>query len=74
MAPNRKQRALMLQMNAVDRWIDQRIRLLLRLEKFTADRSRATEPDGGANRTAALERVMSTKKDIAPHPIKPLKT
>jgi hypothetical protein len=44
MAPNRKQRALMLQMNVVDRQIDQKVRLLLRLENFAADRGRAPEP------------------------------
>jgi hypothetical protein len=56
MALNRMQRALMLQMNVVDRRIDQKVRLLLRLEKFAADRGRATEPDG------RRERAMSTKK------------
>jgi hypothetical protein len=46
MAPNRKQRALMLQMNVVDRQIDQNVRSLLTLQKFAAGRDRATEPDG----------------------------
>jgi hypothetical protein len=46
MAPNRKQRASMLQMNVVDRQIDQKVRSLLTLEKFAADRRRATEPEG----------------------------
>jgi hypothetical protein len=48
MAPNRKQRASILQMNVVDRQIDQKVRLL-RLEKFAADRNRATERMAGAN-------------------------
>jgi hypothetical protein len=36
----------MLQMNVVDRQINQKVRLLLRLEKFAAHRGRATEPEG----------------------------
>jgi hypothetical protein len=50
MAPNRKQRVWILQMNVVDRRIDQKVRLLLTLEKFKAD----MEPPSrraGANRT-----------------------
>jgi hypothetical protein len=46
MAPNRRQRALMLQMNVVERPIDQRVQSLLTLEKFGMDSGRATEPDG----------------------------
>jgi hypothetical protein len=72
MAPNRRQHALMLQMNAVDRRTDERVRLLLTLEKFAPHRDRVTEPNGGVNGTAAPARVMSTKKDIAPYSLKPL--
>jgi hypothetical protein len=56
MAPNRKQRALMLQMNVVNRQIDQEVRLLLALEKFKADmeppsrRARANRTVGGRER------------------------
>jgi hypothetical protein len=50
MAPNRNHRALMLQMNVVDRQIDQKVRLLLRLEKFAADRDPAPEPNGRSKR------------------------
>jgi hypothetical protein len=48
-APNKKS-ALMFQMNAVDRRIDQKVRLLLTLEKWAADRDRATEPNGRSKR------------------------
>jgi hypothetical protein len=50
MAPNRKQCALMLQMNVVDRQIDQKVRLLVTLEKFAADRGSASERDGRSKR------------------------
>jgi hypothetical protein len=73
MAPNKKQRALMLQMNAVDRRIDQKVRLLLTLQKFVADRDRATEPDRGSKQDGPhRKRAMGTKKDIAPCSCKPL--
>jgi len=45
-APNRKQRALLLQMNAVDRRIDQKVRLLTL--KSRAGQGSYTEPDGGS--------------------------
>jgi hypothetical protein len=37
-------------MNVVDRQISQKVRLLLRLEKFAADSGRATKPDGRSKR------------------------
>jgi hypothetical protein len=40
---------LMLQMNAVDRRIDQKVRLLLTVQKFAAERDRATKPDPRSN-------------------------
>jgi hypothetical protein len=67
MAPNGKQRASMLQMNVVDRRIDQKVRSLLTLEKFGADRGRTTEPDGRSKQDGRSERAMNTKKDIAPY-------
>jgi hypothetical protein len=48
MAPNRKQRASMLRMNAVHRRINQKARLLLTLKKFAADRDRAIGPAQGS--------------------------
>jgi hypothetical protein len=51
----------MLQINVLDRQIDQKVRSLLTLEKFAADRDRAPEPDG------RRKRAMNTKKDIAPY-------
>jgi hypothetical protein len=60
-APNRKQSASMLQTNVVDRRIDQKVRSLLALGKFKADRGRATEP-GCWSKQDRLERAMSTKK------------
>jgi hypothetical protein len=39
----------MLQMNAVDRRIDQKVRLLLTVQKFAAERERATKPDPRSN-------------------------
>jgi hypothetical protein len=71
-APNRKRRALMLQMNAVDLRISQNFRLLT-LEKFGADRDRATEPDGGSKRGRPAGESAEHKKDIAPYSLKPLK-
>jgi hypothetical protein len=44
LAPNHKQRDLMAQMNMIDRRIDQKIRLLLTLQKFEADRDRDSAP------------------------------
>jgi hypothetical protein len=67
MAPNGRQRALMLQMNAVDRRIDQEVRLLLRLEKFGRTGTLPPSRIVGANGTGRPERVMSTKKDMAPY-------
>jgi hypothetical protein len=52
MAPNGRQRALMLQMNAVDRRIDQKVRLLLRLEKFGRTGTLPPSRILGANGTA----------------------
>jgi hypothetical protein len=73
MAPNGKQRALMFQMNVVDRQIDQKVRLLLRLEKFVVERDRAPERDYGSKQDGvAPKRAMNTKKDIAPFSCKPL--
>jgi hypothetical protein len=75
MAPNGKYRALMLQMNAVARQIDQKVRSLLTLQKFAANRDRAPEPEGRDKRGGPhRKRAMSTKKDIAPYPCKSLQT
>jgi hypothetical protein len=67
MAPNRKQRALILQMNVVDRQTDQKVRSLLTLEKFAEHRDRFTEPGRRSKQDGRRERAMSTKKDIAPY-------
>jgi hypothetical protein len=74
MGPNRKQRALMLQMNAVDRRIDQEVPAAAHIRKFGADRGRATEPDGRSKQHGRRERAMSTKKDIAPYSRKHMNT
>jgi hypothetical protein len=67
LAPKRKRRASILQMNVVDRQTDQKVRSLLTLEKFGSDRDGATKPDGRGKQDGRPERVISTKKDIAPH-------
>jgi hypothetical protein len=56
LAPNNNQRDLMIQMTMVDRRIDQKIRLLLTLQKFDADRDRASEtPRRGKKNGAEAE-------------------
>jgi hypothetical protein len=73
MAPNRKQRALMLQMNAVERRIGQKVPAAAQIRKIQGGQ-------GPCHRAGSWEQTGWTgesdehKKDIAPYSRMPLKT
>jgi hypothetical protein len=67
--PNATHLTLMLQMNAVDRRIDQEVRLRLTLKKFAADRDRATEPHGRKKQQGRTEESDEHKKRYSTIPL-----